>query len=205
MKTTAIERRSPPDGIRQRKLVVNNFPLPSSAFNPDDIRISSQYVAPANLKPPRRALRKYSKRAQERMRRAIAEVGVLIPIVVDGKGRIVVGYRRWLAAQDLSLKAVPVIEVSHLTDEQLRISALLDNKLNEDGEWDLDELRLEFAELEDLCTQFDLTIEDTGFTTAELDNLTIGTAMMPEGGTEDDVAGRAGRCRHAHRRCLEGG
>ena len=33
------------------------------------------------------------KRAQEQMRRAIADFGFLIPIVGDGNGRIIVGYR----------------------------------------------------------------------------------------------------------------
>lgn len=175
-------------GVRTRKRVADNRPLPTAfVFNPEDLRLFINYVAPADVKPPRRVLRNYSKRAMERMKRAIRGFGFIIPIVADSKGRIVVGYRRWLAAKDIGLKLVPVIEVSHLSDEQLRMFTILDNKLCEDGEWDLDELRVEFAELEALCDQFDRNIEDTGFSTAEIDNQWVAATGETQEQAEDDV------------------
>lgn len=175
-------------GVRSRKRAVDNTPLPTAVvFNPEDLRLFIKYVPPCDVKPPRRALRKYSKRAMEQMKRAISEFGFLLSIVTDSKGRIVVGYRRWLAAKDMGLKLVPVIELSHLTDEQLRMFAILDNKLCEDGEWDLDELRAEFVELYPLCDQFNYNIEDTGFSTAEIDNLWIAAVDREEAKPEDDI------------------
>ena len=177
-----------PAGVRKRKRVLDESPLPSlTIVDLQQLRLGIQYRSPSDLKPPRRALRKYSKRAQARMKRALTEFGFLIAVVVDGTGRIVSGHRRWIAAKDLGLQQVPVVEVTHLTDEQLRMFTLLDNRLSEDGEWDFDELRVEFAELESLCGQFDLTIEDTGFNTAELDNLTVGAPTSPQEETEDLV------------------
>jgi hypothetical protein len=171
--------------VRSRKRVLNDAHLPTpDPFNLEDLRLSLRYVAPAELKAPRRALRKYSKVAMERMKRSIRQFGFLIPIVAASDRRIVVGYRRWLAAQELGLKAVPMIEVSHLTDEQLRVFTILDNKLCADGEWDLDELRVEFAELSLLT---DLTIEDTGFTTAEIDTLSITPALPEQAQPEDQL------------------
>lgn len=175
-------------GVRSRKRVADNPPLPTDVvFDPADLRLFIKYVPPSDLKPPRRALRKYSKRAMARMKRAISEFGFLVPIAADSRGRIIVGYRRWLAARDVGLKLVPVIEVSHLTEEQLRMFTILDNKLCEDGEWDLNELRIEFAELEALCDQFDLNIEDTGFSTAEIDNQWLAATGEKQEQAEDDI------------------
>ena len=188
MKKIQTSPPAPLPAVRRRNRLVDSRPLPTTfAFNPEDLRLFIKYVAPADLKPPRRVLRKYSKRAMERMKRAIREFGFLIPIVADGKGRIIVGYRRWIAAKDLGLKLVPVIEVSHLSDEQLRMLRILDNKLCEDGEWDLDELRVEFGEFTDLCFNVDINIEDTGFSTAEIDNQLIAAATGEDPEPEDVI------------------
>lgn len=170
-----------PVSVRSRRRVELNAPLPLPRLsNPEELRLFINYVAPSVLKPSRRRLRKYSKSAMERMKRAIRDFGFIVPVVADAKGRIIVGYRRWLAATDLGLKVIPVIEVSHLGEEQLRMFTIVDNKLCEDGEWDLDELRLEFGELTDLCFNLEFNIEDTGFSTAEIDNLTIAPAGAEE-------------------------
>ncbi|HXH52809.1 MAG TPA: DNA methyltransferase [Sphingomicrobium sp.] len=172
-------------GVRSRRRIADNQSLPTAfVFDPADLRLFIKYVSPSDLKPPRRAVRKYSKRAMQRMQRAISEFGFIVPIIADAKGRIIVGHRRWLAAKDLGLKLIPVIEISHLSEEQLRMFTLLDNKLCEDGEWDLDELRIEFGELSHFA---DLNIEDTGFSTAECDTLLIAAADGSEQQSEDEV------------------
>lgn len=153
-------------------------------FDPKSLRLNMRYVPTVDLKPPRRVLRRYSKRAEERMKYFIGRFGFVSVIVVDAHGRIVAGYRRWLAAKDLGLDAVPVVEVSHLSEEQLRLLRILDNKLCENGEWDPDELRAEFAELQLLP---DLNFEDSGFTTAELDNLFIAATDAEKDQPEDNL------------------
>jgi len=157
--------------VRSRAKIVGTALLSTVVpFNPKDLRLRITYLAPAELKPPRRAVKKHSKFAIERMERAIGEFGFLTPIVTDTDRRIIVGHRRWLAAKKLERDLVPVIEVSHLSEEQLRMFTILDNKLCEDSEWDLDELRVELAELTDLSLTLDFHIEDTGFSTAEIDD-----------------------------------
>jgi len=175
---------------RSRKRAVNLGPYPTP-FNPEDLRLSIEYRPPADLKPPRRALRTDSKRAKERIKHSIRDFGFLIAVVVDANGRIIVGHRRWVAAKEIGLPMIPVVEVSHLSEEQLRTFTILDNKLCEDGEWDLDALRVEFDELS-LIDNFNF--EDTGFSTAEFDNLLTAPSTDMEGHqAEDEVPEAAPR------------
>lgn len=75
--------------------------------------------------------------------------------------QIVSGYGRWLAATALGMSLVPVIELSHLSPEQLRIYAIGDNRIAEQSELDPDELRIELKELEvlDLGLKLELSAE----------------------------------------------
>ncbi len=183
--TTKSDETAAPSGARSRKRVLAQAPLPSTyEFNPEDLRLGLKYVPTADLKPPRRALRKYAKRADERMERSIRTFGFLSVIVADHQGRIIVGYRRWLAAKAIGLSIVPVIPISHLSEDQLQVYTILDNKLCEDGEWDLDELRASFA---DLSLKAEIVLEDTGFLTSEIDNLCIVTSTQGEQQEEDET------------------
>ena len=60
---------------------------------------------------------------------------------------------------------VPCVDVSHLSDEKVRLLTLTLNRLAETGTWDLPELKLELAELQ--IAEIDLTL--SGFTMPELD------------------------------------
>ena len=166
-----------------------NTPLPGVlAAHHDKLRLAIDYVSPKDLKPPRRALKTYAKKAKERLKRSIEEFGFITAMAVDANGRVVIGYRRWLVAMEMHLVVVPVVKVSHLTEEQLRMLTIVDNKLSEDGEWDLDELRAEFEELGALP---EINVEDTGFSTAELDALWLMEPKKdnPEGCREDELPG----------------
>jgi DNA modification methylase len=83
--------------------------------------------------------------------------------------RIVAGVSRWEAALLLELSTIPVIRVEHLTEGQLRLFAIADNKLPEGVEWIDDELRIELAEIELLEPELDLT--SSGLVIAEIDGL----------------------------------
>jgi len=171
-------------GVRVRNRV-SAKPLPTPLpFDPKRLRLGIKYVTPSDLKAPRRALRRYEKRAMQRMKKSINDFGFIVALVVDRNGRIVVGHRRWLAAIDLKLDVVPVVEIAHLTEEQLRIFTILDNKLCEDGEWDVGALRVEFEELAALPQ---ITIEDSGFSTAEVDNLWLAPKQEEKNQPEDEV------------------
>lgn len=99
--------------------------------------------------------RKHSEKQTDRIASSIAEFGFNQPIVVDNNDVVIVGHGRLEAAKKLGLKEVPVVEVGELTDAQIKAYRILDNKLQNDSEWDIDNLQLEFGVLTDL--DFDLS------------------------------------------------
>ena len=122
------------------------------------------------LKPVRRMVRKHSDVQVNQIASAIAQFGFINPIIIDADARIVVGTGRAMAAKQLGMEDVPVIEINHLTEAELRTYALADNKVAMNAGFDPEMLRLEFEELHALDLPFDLAI--TGFSTTEIDLMT---------------------------------
>lgn len=98
---------------------------------------------------------------------SIREFGWTNPLLVDGESGIIAGHGRLLAARQLGLSEVPVIELSHLTEAQKRAYIIADNKLAELAGWDEALLTLELGELK--AEGFDLDL--LGFDAVELDQL----------------------------------
>jgi ParB-like chromosome segregation protein Spo0J len=94
----------------------------------------------------------------------IAEYGFDVPIVVDGDGVIIKGHGRLQAFKKLNAVTVPVVVRNDLTPAQVKAARIADNKIAE-SEWDLDLLKLELEELNELDFDLDLT----GF--GDLDNI----------------------------------
>ena len=134
-----------------------------------DLRLELRYLPVAGLQSFGRSLRRHPARQIELLMRNIGAHGFLFPIVVDDpeRPRVVVGEARVEAARRLGLAEVPAIPASHLSEEQLRLVRLADNKLAELADWDRDALALEFKELLELDVDIDLT--GTGFETTEID------------------------------------
>ena len=65
---------------------------------------------------------------------------------------IVVGYTRWLAAQQLGWTEAPVHVADKLTAAQIRQYRLFDNRSHEESSWDLDILGLELKEMRGLVS-----------------------------------------------------
>ena len=76
---------------------------------------------------------------------SIKEFGFNQPLVVDKNDVLVVGHGRYLAAQALELKTVPVLKLD-VTEEQAKAYRLADNKLNESN-WDMQLVIQELREL----------------------------------------------------------
>lgn len=145
---------------------------PSVALRPTNmagITLRVEYVTPSLLKPAPAELRRRTRQHVARVARSMAEFGCLVPIIVDREMQIVAGHTRWEAAKSLELSSVPVIRVEHLTEGQLRLFAIADNKLPEGVEWHVDALRLEFEEIELLAPELELS--SSGFAIAEIDTL----------------------------------
>ena len=77
----------------------------------------------------------------------IQEVGFTDPIGV-ADGVILTGEGRLLAAKDLGMTEVPVVNLDHLTPAQRRLHVIKHNRLAELAGWDHEILREEFAALE---------------------------------------------------------
>lgn len=87
---------------------------------------------------------------------SIKEFGWQQPIVVDKNGEIIAGHTRYKAAQKLGETEIPVTTAESLTPEQVKAYRLLDNKLNELSDWDIDKLREEIASFEFDFEPFDI-------------------------------------------------
>ena len=79
------------------------------------------------LIPYARNARTHSEIQLKQIAASIAEFGFNNPVLVDPEGGIIAGHGRILAARTLGLSHVPVIVLSHLTENQKRAFRLADN------------------------------------------------------------------------------
>src|SRR6056297_1328506 len=123
--------------------------------------------AVADLIPYANNARTHSETQVARIAGSIREFGFNNPVLVDGANGIIAGHGRVLAARQLGLRAVPVIELGHLSEASRRAYILADNRLAEQAGWDRELLSLELGELSDLGVD----LEGLGFAAGELDEL----------------------------------
>jgi ParB family transcriptional regulator, chromosome partitioning protein len=79
---------------------------------------------------------------------SIKEFGFKQPIVIDAENVVVAGHTRLKAAKKLGIKEVPCLRADDLTPDQIKAYRILDNKVAEKSEWDLELLPLELSEIE---------------------------------------------------------
>jgi hypothetical protein len=141
-----------------------------SRSNIATIRLAIEHVPVNDVIIDRRQLRRHPRAQVSKLACGIAEHGFLVPLVVDEKLSLVSGYARLAAAKRIGLREIPVVRVTHLSDEQLRLVAIFDNRIAEEGDWDEDALVLELEELrlEEPAIDFDLS----GFDAPEIDLMT---------------------------------
>lgn len=84
------------------------------------------------------------------VKNSIEEFGFKVPIVIDKDGVIVAGHTRYKASQELGLETVPCVVADDLTDEQVKAFRIADNKTAEKASWDLDALKTEMEEFEEI-------------------------------------------------------
>ena len=101
----------------------------------------------------------------KKIAKSIKELWFRAPILVDENLVILAWHWRLAAAKKLKLKEVPVIQYTDLTEDQKKKYRLLDNRLADLSEYDLENLKLELQELNDerlngLFEEFDLKLEE---------------------------------------------
>ena len=109
-------------------------------------------------------------RAVATVANSIEQYGFQQPIVVDRDHVIIVGHTRYRAAHKLNLKQVPVLVADTLTDEQVRAYRLMDNRSNENAQWDNTLLMEELQVMLDGITIQDVSYQ-SGFSESELNRL----------------------------------
>ena len=109
---------------------------------------------------------------------SISEFKFNNPILVDENNEVLAGHGRLLAAKNLNMSQIPIIKLSHLSNAQKQAYRIADNKLTENGEWDIDLLKIEFENLNNLELDFNLDI--TGFDTANIDIMLDNTLLDKE-------------------------
>ena len=120
------------------------------------------------LVPLARNPRTHSEEQIAEIASSMREFGFLWPIMVNGETHeIVAGNGRFLAALQLGLKSVPVVEERHLSAVQRRAFIIADNKIALNAGWSNEILAAELPALE--AAGFDLRI--TGFTEEEIDDI----------------------------------
>lgn len=117
-------------------------------------------------------LRKLPEKQIAKLVASLGAFGFINPIIVDESSCIVAGEARHEAALRMGLKEVPVICIEHLTAAERRAFRIADNKLSQEGRFDLEALAIE---VESLIALNEIPIELTGIDSAEIDVMILGT------------------------------
>ena len=140
-------------------------PAPIAVPASQDLTIASYPIA--RIKPHPRNARTHTRSQIRQIAQSIKTFRWTFPILLDGNDRIIAGHARFEAAKLLGLTDVPIIRRSDMSEAQLRAYCIADNKLAERAGWDTALLKLEFEEILQLDSEFDLTV--TGIELGELD------------------------------------
>lgn len=125
------------------------------------------YVSPMEVKPYRNNPKKHSEKQVTQLINSIKEFRFNNPVLIDENNELIAGHGRLLAAQHLHLEKIPPIYLTHLTQAQKKAYRIADNKLTENGKWDIDLLKLELKDIEQL--DLNLNLDLTGFDNQEID------------------------------------
>ena len=104
-----------------------------------------------------------------KVKEAISNFGFNQPVLLDRNYIIITGHTRYAAAKELGLTELPCIIVDELNPNQIRAYRIADNKVGQDGTWDVGLLKEELKKLR--VENFPVT--HTGYSDAELENLEI--------------------------------
>ena len=133
-----------------------------------------------NITPYGNNARLHSRKQIDQLKLSIEINGFTNPILVDRDSVIIAGHCRLIAARELVMTSVPVIELASLTDAQVKALRLADNKIALNSGWDVDLLRLALGDLVSGAIEIDL--RSTGFSGGEIDIL-----LNPKADPDDDA------------------
>ena len=109
----------------------------------------------------------HSKHQERKAELIMSAQGILTPIVVDERYRVIDGNLRVTIARKLGIETLNAIVISGLTEAKRIELELALNRLPEDTTWDAEQLKLRVEAL--ILFETDLSL--TGFDTPELDQI----------------------------------
>ncbi len=99
-------------------------------------RITITYRALKDLELNPNNPRFHSARQIRQIARSIEAFGFNVPVLVDGKGRVIAGHGRIMACRLLGWREVPTVALEHLSEAQAKAFMIADNRLTENSVWD---------------------------------------------------------------------
>ena len=134
------------------------------------------------LVPFQKNARTHSEEQIAQIAASIREWGWTNPILVGADNDVLAGHARLLAARQLEMSEVPVIQLGRLSEAQRRALVIADNQLALNAGWSEEALRLELQALQE--ADFDLSL--VGFDDDELARL-LAAQDAAEGLTDEDA------------------
>ena len=112
----------------------------------------------AALKPAARNARDHGKAQLKALESSLAAFGMISPVIRDANNRIVAGHGRVEAAKRAGLTMIPTLQIDHLSEAEIRLYALADNRIAERSTWNETARAEEFRELRMEVPDLDLTL-----------------------------------------------
>lgn len=155
-------------------------------FDMPELKI--EYLPIDALVPRASNPRTHSAAQLKQIAHSIERFGFTNPVLIDEAGGIIAGHGRVAAAGQLGMTQLPCVRLADMSEAEIRAYVIADNKLAENAGWDRALLAIEFAWLDELKLDFDLSI--TGFELPEIDILLDEYAQTKAGeaeGQDDNV------------------
>lgn len=106
---------------------------------------------------------------------SIKEFGFTNPVLIDEDNGVIAGHGRIMAAKKLGIEKVPCIVLSGYTEAQKKAYIIADNQLALNAGWDMETLKLELENLNEL----DFDIDLLGFDSDFVENILNGPDFSP--------------------------
>ena len=141
-----------------------------AALITDNIRLGGiQYCLVGKLQLYDRQLKNHPEEQIIQLMASIRTFGFVSPVLIDEHDVVIDGEALVLAARRLGLREIPKIRIDHLDPNQVRLLRLTLKKLATKSSWNDPELAIELGEL--LVLDLDISLDVTGFSFVEIDNL----------------------------------
>jgi DNA modification methylase len=174
---------------RRRRQELARLAAPAAAARPlrNDVLppLEIVHLPLGELRSPARDVRKRDPVHVREVAATISALGFCVPALVGKNNVVIDGEVRLEAAKLLGLSTIPCVRIDHLSGAEQQVLRLAANRLGEKGQWDLDNLKIEFEEL----ILAEAPIEISGFSSDEIDQIVIGdeVEIAEQGPLEPDL------------------